>query len=137
MSASGQVRPEPGAAVSLDLVSAIMKERTDIGFSHPVSDGWSAEGRMSIPFPGSGQGTAEFIIGTRFWTGGFYEGIYLGIWCSHDTEGVMDMAAGFGYAAKLWKSISISAGYETKLAESIRERYFNTEGIRININYIF
>lgn len=160
MTASGQSRPEAKAAVSAELASIIMKRQIGLGFSHPITERWSAEGRMALQIPEKGGKTAEeeehdsslsaedssgkmmrlrpqIMLGTRFWPCGFMEGAYLGLYGVHSVGAGIDITAGCGYTAGIWKGLKISAGYEMKLDKNAVERDFNADGITISINYIF
>ncbi len=162
ISASGRNGPDVKAAATIDITSMITDRNMKIGFSHPFSMNFSAEGSMALQIPWSRKLTPEetghysmltgadepekrvipdlrpeFMMGIRYWPRGFCDGIYMGIYFSHGIKARPDMAVGCGYAFRIWKGLGLTAGYETRVIESLREGIFGTEGITIGINYIF
>ncbi len=161
-SASGQGVPAARAAICTDLSSAVMSRMVRIGYSHSFSSGWSAEGRMEIPILMNskdheaerehnsmltGKDDSEhavprtsypyMMIGFRYWPGEYHDGVYLGFFCTHGHRDGTDMAAEFGYAVRIWKHLGMELGYCVRLIEGLESGIFNTEGIRIGIDYIF
>ncbi len=161
-SASGHYRPDAKTAAGMEVSSFISDRYLKTGFSHRFSKRFSAEGRMAVQIPKSGGLTAEeedhysmltasdepekravrvlrpeIMMGFRFWSDSFHNGMYLGIFYSYGIKAKDDMVLDCGYAINIWEGLVITAGYQLRLAASLKDRTFGTEGITIGINYIF
>ncbi len=84
-----------------------------------------------------GGGSPELQAGFTYWPERFYDGWYIGTACSHTIRGDTDIIMSCGYAARIWKGLGFSAGYEVRLFERMKAGTLGPEGIKIGIYYAF
>ncbi len=149
------------AAISVDITSAIIKRNLHMVLNHSFSARWSAEAEFSLPFPApvmneekagheamleenedAGKGTPggnalTFTTGVSFWPRKFMDGAYIGLHCFHDIRAGTGLAIDCGYTINVWKCLGVTAGYRLRMPECIRSGVFGTDGITIEINYLF
>jgi len=148
------------ASISIDLAALMKENAVIIGFSHRLSDHWSAEGSISPGLPGrkmsdperqeheemlTGETIAEndsgkpevLGLGFRFWKDGYMTGSFISISCMYGIGAESDIRIGAGYAIRLLKGTSMSIGYETGLLRHGNNDEITGEGLNIRFTFIF